>query len=267
MLSESPITTVKKMTTPSLKRIAIAGADGTMGTLFTKRFTEVGCEVRPLVMPYTEEAIKAALSGAEMVLLCVPVTVMGEVIKQIKPHLEEGTILADVGSVKNGPMKEMLAHYDGPVVGTHPLFGDGIPDGFVPKAAIAPGREGNEADQIAADRISALFTACGYVCFDTTAEEHDRAMAFIQGLNFTSTVAFLAASKDIQNIKNFVTPSFKRRLDSARKMLTDDKELFTTISEANPYLQESNRKLMSYLSVAAGGDLDLLSERAQWWWR
>jgi prephenate dehydrogenase len=24
---------------------------------------------------------------------------------------------------------------------------------------------------------------------------------------------------------------------------------------------------MSYLSLAAGGDLDLLADRAQWWWR
>lgn len=252
------------MTEPTLKNIAIAGADGTMGTLFTERFSEVGCAVKPLNIPYTEESMKEALTDADMVMLCVPVTVMEDVIEQIKPFMKKGAILSDVGSVKHGPMKAMLEHYDGPVVGTHPLFGNVIPEGFLPKVAIAPGRE---SDEEAAAKVSELFAICGYSCFDTTAEEHDRAMAFIQGLNFTSTVAFLAASRDIKSIKNFVTPSFKRRLDSARKMLTADQELFTTISEANPYLQESNRKLMSYLSVAAGGDLELLSERAQWWWR
>lgn len=252
------------MTEPSITEIAIAGADGAMGTVFTERFSEIGCAVRPLTLPYTTDGLRKALDGAEMVLLCVPVTAMEDVISQIKPHMAEGAILADVGSVKVGPMKAMADNYDGPVVGTHPLFGNVIPEGFVPKVAVAPARE---SDQAAADKVTALFAACGYSCFDTTAEEHDRAMAFIQGLNFTSTVAFLAASRDIGNIKNFVTPSFKRRLDSAKKMLNEDKDLFTTISEANPYLQESNRKLMSYLSVAAGGDLDLLSERALWWWR
>lgn len=252
------------MTDPELTQIAIAGADGTMGTLFSQRFAEAGCTVRSLTMPYTEDALKAALDGAQMVLLCVPVTVMETVIAQLRPHMQEGTILADVGSVKEGPMRAMLDNYDGPVVGTHPLFGNVIPEDFEPRVAVAPGRK---SDRDAAARVCDLFAACGYACFETTAEEHDRAMAFIQGLNFTSTVAYLAASRDVNSIKNFVTPSFKRRLDAAHKMLTMDKELFETISEANPYLQESNRKFMSYLSVAAGGDMELLAERAQWWWR
>jgi prephenate dehydrogenase len=130
--------------------------------------------------------------------------------------------------------------------------------------AVVPGRE---SDAEPARRVSALLEACGYTCFSSTAEEHDRAMAIVQGLNFTSTVAFLAAARDVDSIENYVTPSFRRRLDSARKMLTMDTELFEVISEANPFLQETNRKFMSYLSLAAGGDLDLLSDRAQWWWR
>jgi prephenate dehydrogenase len=92
-------------------------------------------------------------------------------------------------------------------------------------------------------------------------------MAFIQGLNYTTTVAYLAAARDVDGIENFVTPSFRRRLDSAAKMLTKDTELFEVISEANPYMQEVSRKYISYLSLAAGGDLDLLADRAQWWWR
>ena len=87
-------------------------------------------------------------------------------------------------------------------MGTHPLFGPVIPDGFRPRIAVVPGRS---RDKDAAERVSALFTACGYACFDTTAEEHDRAMALIQGLNFTSTVAFLAAAREVDNIENFVT--------------------------------------------------------------
>lgn len=251
------------MTGPALTKIAIAGADGTMGTLFKERFTEVGCSVTPLVIPYRDEVLAETLADRELLLLCVPVTVIGEVVERMRPHLPEGCILADVGSVKVRPVTAMLERYDGPVVGTHPLFGPMIPDGFKPKTAIMPGRE---ADMEAAEKVATLFTACDYAPFMTTPEEHDRAMAFIQGLNFTSTVAFLAATRDIKSIKDFVTPSFKRRLDSAHKMLTVDMDLFETISEANPFLQESNRKFMTYLSLAAGGDLELLSDRAQWWW-
>ena len=233
-------------------------------SLFCKDFRKLGCSVAELGRPLEDDAIRDALDGCDLLLLSVPVTSMDSVLDQMLPHLSAPTILCDVGSVKTMPMKSMLDRYDGPVVGTHPLFGPVIPEGFLPKVAVMPGRE---FDTPAAAQICKLFEACGYSCFYSTAEEHDKAMALIQGLNFTSTVAFLAAASDVDSIENFVTPSFQRRLDSARKMLTQDTELFGVISEANPFLQETNRKFMSYLSLAASGDLDLLADRALWWWR
>lgn len=252
------------MVTTGINTIAIVGASGQMGGLFVKDFRTLGCEVAELGRPFEDETIHAALADCDMLMLSVPVTSMDHVLDRMVPHLKKSTILCDVGSVKTLPMKAMLNKFDGPVVGTHPLFGPVIPENFEPKVAVMPGRE---CDANAAAQVSELFTACGYTCFDSTAEEHDKAMAIIQGLNFTSTVAFLAAARNVDGIENFVTPSFQRRLDSARKMLTQDTELFEVISEANPFLQETNRKFMSYLSLAAGGDLDLLADRALWWWR
>lgn len=252
------------MSISGIHKVAIVGAAGQMGGVFCKAFSDQGCEVAPLSRPYSDEDIRAALTDCDLLILSVPVTAMDSVLDQMLPHLAPPTILCDVGSVKALPMKSMLDRYDGPVVGTHPLFGPVIPEGFIPKVAIMPGRE---SDVEAAARVTDLMEACGYTCFDSTAEDHDKAMAFVQGLNYTSTVAFLAAARDVDGIENFVTPSFNRRLDSARKMLTQDAELFEIISEANPFLQETNRKFMSYLSLAAGGDLDLLADRAQWWWR
>jgi len=254
------------MNPSGIQTIAIVGANGQMGALFSRDFTALGCTVRPLGRPLTDDAVRAALTGCDLLLLCVPVTAMDAVLERVIPHLAPPTVLCDVGSVKMLPVRAMLDHYDGPVVGTHPLFGPVIPEGFEPRVAVVPGRD-TDADADASRAVADLFSACGYTCFPSTAEEHDRAMAIVQGLNFTSTVAFLAAARDVDSIENYVTPSFQRRLDAARKMLTADTELFEVISEANPFLQESNRKFMSYLSLAAGGDLDLLAERAQWWWR
>ena len=252
------------MSVSGIKKVAIVGASGQMGGLFCKDFRNLDCSVAELGRPFEEDAIRDALDGCDLLLLSVPVTSMDSVLDLMLPHLNAPTILCDVGSVKTMPMKSMIDSYDGPVVGTHPLFGPVIPEGFMPKVAVMPGRE---SDAPAAEQVFELFEACGYSCFHSTAEEHDKAMALIQGLNFTSTVAFLAAARDVDSIENFVTPSFQRRLDSARKMLTQDTELFGVISEANPFLQETNRKFMSYLSLAAGGDLDLLANRALWWWR
>ena len=107
----------------------------------------------------------------------------------------------------------------------------------------------------------------GFEAFEASAEDHDRAVARIQGLNFVTTVAYLAALADQPDIMEFVTPSFTRRLEAARKMLTEDDRLFVTLFDANPYGQEAVRLYRSMLNVAAGGDVELLAERAKWWWR
>ena len=247
-----------------MHKIAIVGASGQMGGLFVRDFLGLGLEVTPLSRPYSDADVRAALDGCDMLLLSVPVTAMDNVLDVMLPHLAKPTILCDVGSVKMHPLRTMLDRYEGPVVGTHPLFGPVIPEGFEPRVAVMPGRQG---DDKAAEKVSDLFTRCGYTCFSSTPEEHDRAMALIQGLNYTTTAAYLAAARDLDGIEKFVTPSFKRRLDAGAKMFTQDTELFEIISESNPFLQEVSRKFMSYLALAAGGDLDLLSERAQWWWR
>ncbi|OGR38994.1 MAG: prephenate dehydrogenase [Desulfovibrionales bacterium GWA2_65_9] len=252
-----------------ITRVAIVGARGQMGALFVRAFHKAGVAVATLDRPYdpdgTGEAIASALAGAELVLLSVPVTAMRAVAGTVAPFMEPESILADVCSVKVHPLALMLSAYKGPVVGTHPLFGPVIPEGFEPRVAITPGRELLGAD--AAGAVARLFARAGFSPFASTAEEHDRAMATVQGLNFITTVAYLAAARQTPGIEKYLTPSFERRLEAARKMLTQDRELFQLISEDNPFLQETVRHFTAYLDIAAGGDLDLLSARASWWWR
>ncbi|MDD4952046.1 MAG: prephenate dehydrogenase/arogenate dehydrogenase family protein [Desulfovibrionaceae bacterium] len=245
-----------------IKTMALAGASGRMGRLICERAREAAIEVRELGRPLDKGSVVRAVSGADLVLLSVPVTAMAETLERVCPFLDPDTILIDVCSVKVRPMEQMLAAHPGPVVGAHPLFGPEIPEGFTPRVALVPGR-----GKAALGRVFGLMSRLGFSPFEATAEQHDRAMAYVQGLNFTTTVVFLASMRQVPGIEMFVTPSLKRRLDSARKMMTEDQELFATIAEANPFLQETVRQYMSYLGLAAGGDLDLLAQRASWWWR
>lgn len=252
-----------------IERVAIVGARGQMGALFVRAFRRAGVAVAELGRPYAEATVREALSGSagpvDLALISVPVTATREVAQMLAPHMPEGAILCDVCSVKVNPLAQMLEAYKGPVVGTHPLFGPIIPEGFEPRVAVTPGREIGAGG--AARAVSDLFARAGFSPFDSTAEEHDRAMAVVQGLNFITTVAYLAAARQTPGIENFRTPSFERRLEAARKMLTKDRELFSLIAEDNPFLQETVRQFTAYLDLAAGGDLDLLSARASWWWR
>ena len=241
--------------------VVVIGARGQMGARFARAFRDAGHPVTEFDHPLDPDALPGAVRAAALVLLCVPITAMREVVGAVAPHLTGETILADICSVKVQPLHDMLAATGTPVVGTHPLFGPATLDAEL-RIAVTPGR-----GQEATDNLSDCFRNLGFSPFTTTADEHDRAMAYIQGLNFVTTVAYLCASPLETGIERFFTPSFGRRMEAATKMITEDASLFTTMFEANPHSLEAVRMFRSYLNVAAGGDLELLSQKALWWWR
>lgn len=240
--------------------ILIVGAQGRMGRLIAERAARAGVAVRGVDRPLTPEALAEGARGADLVLLAVPAAAMADVARRCAAVMQPTQIMADICSVKVQPLAEMLEAHPGPVVGTHPLFGPEPAPGET-RVAVVPGR-----DEAACAAVTAFMERLGFTPFSSTAEVHDEAMASIQGLNFVTTVAYLANLAHRPELTDFVTPSFQRRLDSARKMLTEDSALFSGLMDANPFTQESVRKYRSMLNIAAGGDIELLCERAGWWW-
>ena len=56
------------------------------------------------------ETNAAAVEGADLVIVCVPVGACGEVAKEIGPHLKPGAVVSDVGSVKGAIVRDMGPH-------------------------------------------------------------------------------------------------------------------------------------------------------------
>ncbi|MEM7462255.1 MAG: prephenate dehydrogenase, partial [Pseudomonadota bacterium] len=120
----------------------------------------------------------ADVAKADLVILAVPIEVLASSIRELRPHLRPGAIVADVTSVKVEPVKVMkeLLPADVEIVGTHPLFGpqssfDGIVDR---KIAICPVR-GSSARRIAAF----LRYVLKLKVYITTPEEHDKEAAVV----------------------------------------------------------------------------------------
>ena len=251
---------------PSTERPAktvIIGERGRMGAMLLARARAAGLAVSGADTPLTPETLAPACADAELALVCVPAAVFRHVLDAVCPHVPAGAVLADITSVKETPLRQMEAAWPGAVVGTHPLFGPRPDPSADQPVAIVPGHLSQGRPLALA---AGFFSALGCRVFLSTAEAHDRAVARIQNLNFITSLAYFALLAGKEDLLPFVTPSFHRRLDAARKMLTEDAPMFAGLFEANPHSATAVRQFRRMLHLAAAGDIDLLCQRARWWW-
>lgn len=245
--------------------ITVVGAKGRMGAMLCEAWA-VNHAVRGIDLngegALSPEDAATAASGSDVVFLCVPTSVVADVLDIITPHMREDAILADVCSVKMIPLRQMEERFPGPVVGAHPLFGpDNERRGA--KVALVPGRNvGPEHTQ----RIRGLFEELGAVCFVTTAEEHDKAVAISQSLHFALSAAYFAMAAGHEGIERYITPSFNRYKAAAEKELTVNAPMFCEFSKANPMLPEALEAIRTLLEDAKNGALPKIAAKAGKWY-
>jgi len=114
------------------------------------------------------ETNAAAVEGADLVIVCIPVGACGPVAAEIGPHLAPGAIVSDVGSVKSAIVHDMAPHLPKTVhfVPAHPVAGTeysgpdaGFAELFVNRWCILTPPEGT--NQQAVDKLAAFWRLLG----------------------------------------------------------------------------------------------------------
>ena len=136
------------------------------------------------------ETNSAAVAGADLVIVCVPVGACGEVAKEIAPQLKEGAIVSDVGSVKSAIVRDMSPHLPASVhfVPAHPVAGTehsgpdaGFAELFVGRWCILTPPQGTEP--AAVDKLAAFWRLLGAnVEIMASPEHHDLVLAITSHL-------------------------------------------------------------------------------------
>jgi cyclohexadieny/prephenate dehydrogenase len=130
------------------------------------------------------ETNAAAVEGADLVIVCIPVGACGPVAKEIAPYLAPGAIVSDVGSVKTQVAKDMGPHLPAHVhfVPAHPVAGTensgpdaGFAELFVGRWCILTPPEGGDPEAV--ERLAAFWRALGARVETMTAEHHDLVLA------------------------------------------------------------------------------------------
>jgi cyclohexadieny/prephenate dehydrogenase len=130
------------------------------------------------------QTAEQGVAGADLVILCVPVGAIGEVARSIAPHLAEGAILSDVGSVKSSVVADVAPALPAHVhfIPAHPVAGteySGPDAGF---AALFRHRwciltPPPEADPKAVEKLEAFWIATGANVEVMTPAHHDLVLA------------------------------------------------------------------------------------------
>lgn len=243
-------------------KTVIIGSAGRMGKRLLIEAENSNLHCVGMDIPYEVENCSQIFKDAELAILCVPAAALSDVIEKLRSYFPSKMILADITSVKEMPLKIMKKLWTGEVVGSHPLFGPNNDFETGLSVAIVPGRGGERSIQ----KVENFFKKLRCQVFRCSAKRHDMAMAKIQNMNFITNLAYFALLAEEEDLLPFLTPSFQRRKNAAQKMLTEDAPMFSGLFEANPYSHETVRQFGKMLNVAAGGDINLLCKRAQWWW-
>ncbi len=128
---------------------------------------------------------EAAVAGADLVVLAVPVGAMGEICRRIHPHLDPAAVVTDVGSVKEAVIDQVRA-----AVGAVPArFVPGHPIAGTEKSGVAASFDGlfdgrctiltplPETDPAATAQVRALWAGVGAQVVEMDPRHHDEVLA------------------------------------------------------------------------------------------
>ena len=149
----------------------------------------------------------AAVEGADLVIVCIPVGQCGAAARKIAPHLAPGAIVSDVGSVKARVVSDMAPHLPDRVqfLPAHPVAGTeysgpdaGFAELFVGRWCILTPPEG--ADAAAVKRLSAFWTGLGAKVATMSAEHHDLVLAITSHVPHLIAYTIVGTADDLSAV-------------------------------------------------------------------
>ncbi|MCA0871553.1 prephenate/arogenate dehydrogenase family protein [Seohaeicola saemankumensis] len=148
-----------------------------------------------------------AVEGADLVVLCVPVGVMGAVAAEIAPALKPGATVSDVGSVKRHVIDAVGPHIPEGVffVPAHPLAGtehsgpeSGFAELFDYRWTLLVPVEGTPRDPVA--RLRALWEGMGAFVEEMDADHHDLVLAVTSHAPHLIAYTMVGVADDLRRV-------------------------------------------------------------------
>ena len=150
-----------------------------------------------------------AATGADLVILCVPVGAFGAVMEEIRSALKPGAILTDVGSVKRSVIEQLAPMVpDGvDLVPAHPLAGTehsgpeaGFAELFDNRWCIITPAENARPEAV--DRLRAFWEAVGSNVDIMDADHHDLVLGVTSHAPHLIAYTMVGVAEDLRRVTN-----------------------------------------------------------------
>ena len=212
--------------------IGIIGGTGGIGKWFADFFTGEGHKVH--VSGKSEGMSLPELAVAcRIIIVAVPIASTIDVIRKVGPLIPEEALLMDLTSLKEEPVRAMLAASKAEVIGCHPLFGPDLPSMTGQNIILCPARGDHWLDF-----LQGIFTNNGARITVTTPPEHDWMMSLIQGLTHLETLLTGLTLRDSgvgsSELDSFSTPVFRTKQAIAAKVFGPRPGLYAALLAENP---------------------------------
>ena len=155
---------------------------------------------------YVTDDLAKSVEGSDIVVLCVPVGAMGDVCKVIAPHMKEGAVITDTGSVKMAIIDAVQPFCQGYVefVPAHPIAGTEFSG---PESGFAELFEGRwciltplpENSIKAVEKVTKLWEGCGSVVEIMDAKHHDLVLGITSHLPHLIAYTIVGTATDLED--------------------------------------------------------------------
>jgi chorismate mutase/prephenate dehydrogenase len=215
---------------PDCRKIVVVGGKGQLGKVFVDLFHRSQYQVLSLEQNDWASS-ESILAESSLVIVAVPIRLTVPIIQQLN-NLPKDCILADVTSIKDSPLNEMMKIHQGPVVGLHPMFGPDV-SGLIKQTIIVCEGRTPESYQWLLNQ----FQVWGAKIYPVDAKAHDQAMSMVQVMRHFSTIAYgyhlMSEGADISQLVEMSSPIYRLELVMVGRLFAQDPILYTDIIFSN----------------------------------
>ena len=178
---------------------------------------------------------------AKFIILAIPISAIESVCSEIAPFLKAGQVVIDTCSVKEYPIRCMLAQLplEVEILGTHPLFGPDSGGSAIAglKIAVCPAR----VSPATYDCIRSFLHRLNLVVIEASPQEHDLRIAQTQAIFHLIAQALKRLEWGVQEVSTPGPTTFYSLVESVQH---DTDQLFLDLERRNGYARECRQQFI-----------------------